>query len=99
MDAALLAAETEATVGQIYNIGGCPPMSLLELAELLIRIGGSGGFERKEFPADRKKIDIGDYVADDTAFRTATGWQPRTPLSDGLKQTIEFYRAHAAHYL
>jgi UDP-glucose 4-epimerase len=99
IDAALLAADTEATVGQIYNVGGCPPMSLLELAELLIKVGGSGGFERKAFPADRKKIDIGDYVADDTAFRAATGWVPKTSLVDGLKQTVEFYRGNAAHYL
>ncbi len=98
-DAAMIAAETEATVGQIYNVGGCPPMSLLDLAELVIKVGGSGGFERKEFPAERKKIDIGDYVADDTAFRAATGWAPQTALADGLKQTIEFYRGHAAHYL
>jgi UDP-glucose 4-epimerase len=99
IDAALLTADTEATVGQIYNVGGCPPMSLLELAELLIKVGGSGGFERKAFPADRKKIDIGDYVADDTAFRAATGWVPKTSLVDGLKQTVEFYRGNAAHYL
>lgn len=99
VDAALIAAETEATVGGIYNIGGCPPMSLQDLAELLVKVGGSGGYLRKEFPAERKKIDIGDYVADDTAFRQATGWIPRTSLADGLKQTVEFYRANASHYL
>lgn len=99
IDAVMLASDTEATVGQVYNLGGCPPTSLLELAELLVRIGGSGHFERKEFPADRKKIDIGDYVANDAAFRGATGWAPKTSLADGLKQTIEFYRGHAAHYL
>lgn len=99
VDALLAAAETEAAVGQVYNIGGCPPVSLLDLADLLIRVAGSGGFERKVFPAERKKIDIGDYVADDRAFRAATGWTPKTGLEDGLRQTIAYYRAHAAHYL
>lgn len=99
VDALIAAADSDATIGQAYNIGGCPSVSLLELAEMLIRIAGSGGFDRKEFPAERKKIDIGDYVADDRAFRAATGWQPRTALETGLKLTLDYYRAHAAHYL
>lgn len=99
VDALIAAADSDAAVGQVYNIGGCPSVTLLELAEMLIRIAGSGGFDRKEFPAERKKIDIGDYVADDRAFRDATGWQPRVTLDAGLKQTLDYYRAHAAHYL
>jgi UDP-glucose 4-epimerase len=99
VDALLAAAETDATIGQVYNIGGCPPVSLLDLANLLIGIAGSGSFERKIFPAERKKIDIGDYVADDRAFRAATGWAPQTGLDEGLRRTIAFYRANAAHYL
>lgn len=99
VDALIAAADSDATIGHAYNIGGCPSVTLLDLAEMLIRIAGSGGFDRKEFPAERKKIDIGDYVADDRAFRTATGWQPRTTLEIGLKQTLDYYRAHAAHYL
>lgn len=99
VDALIAAAGSEAAIGQVYNIGGCPPVSLLDLAELLIATAGSGGFDRKVFPAERKKIDIGDYVADDSAFRKATGWEPVTTLAQGLKQTLDFYRAHAAHYL
>lgn len=97
--ALLLAAETDATIGKAYNIGGCPPVTLRDLAGMLVEAAGQGGFDIREFPAERKKIDIGDYVADDTAFRTATGWQPQTTLADGLVKTLAFYRAHAAHYL
>lgn len=99
VDAFLAAALSEATIGRVYNIGGCQPVSLLELAELLVRIAGSGAYDRREFPAERKKIDIGDYVADDSAFRAVTGWRPRHSLDEGLAETLAFYRAHAAHYL
>jgi UDP-glucose 4-epimerase len=99
VDALLAAAECDATIGQAYNIGGCPPVTLRELAKLLVRTAGTGGFDIREFPAERKKIDIGDYVADDSAFRKLTGWQAKTGLADGLARTVAFYRAHAAHYI
>ncbi len=99
VDALLLAAGTDSTIGKAYNIGGCPPVSLRDLAEMLVQAAGQGGYDIREFPAERKKIDIGDYVADDTAFRTATGWQAKTALAGGLADTLAFYRAHAAHYL
>ena len=99
VDALLLAAEQDSTIGKAYNVGGCPPVSLRGLAEMLVQAAGQGGFDIREFPAERKKIDIGDYVADDTAFRAATGWQPKTTLAKGLADTLVFYRSHAAHYL
>lgn len=98
-DALLLTAGTDSTIGKAYNIGGCPPVSLRNLAEMLVQAAGQGGFDIREFPAERKKIDIGDYVADDTAFRAVTGWQPKTTLAAGLADTLAFYHAHAAHYL
>jgi UDP-glucose 4-epimerase len=99
VEAALLTAMADATIGQVYNIGGHPSLTLDELAELLVKVGGSGRFIRKEFPAERKKIDIGDYYCDDSAFRKASGWQPRFEMAEGLRRTIAYYRAHTAQYL
>ncbi|WP_298725880.1 NAD-dependent epimerase/dehydratase family protein [uncultured Ferrovibrio sp.] len=99
VSALIAAAEQDATIGQAYNVGGCPPVSLKDLADMLIRVAGQGRYDLLEFPAERKKIDIGDYVADDRAFRAATGWQPKTSLEDGLAATVAYYRQHASHYL
>ena len=33
-------------------------------------------------------------VADPTSAAEAIGWRPRTPLDEGLKRTVEFYRSH-----
>ena len=75
-------------------------MALIDLAKMLVEIAGRGGSYRLvPFPADRKKIDIGDFYADTTKIRTTLGWQPKVPLRDGLARTIGYYREHAGHYL
>jgi UDP-glucose 4-epimerase len=98
-DAFLAAASTPAAIGQVFNIGGPPPVTLTELAELLVSVAGTGSFEQKHFPEARKQIDIGDYWADDRRFRAATGWAPRVDLREGLGRSLEYYRAHLAAYL
>jgi UDP-glucose 4-epimerase len=95
----LLAAARPEAVGQVFNLGGPPPVTLRELAEALVRINGGGGFEVREFPADRKKIDIGDYYADDRLIGRRLGWKPRTDLRTALARTLEFYRAELPHYI
>ncbi len=103
-EAFLLAARTPACHGHIYNIGGSPPISLLDLAGLLVRVAAhldgvpEGSFVTREFPADRASIDIGSYHADDSAFRTATGWAPQTSLEDGLARSLDWFRSRLPDY-
>jgi len=97
--ALLAAARTDATIGQVYNIGGIPPVTLRDLAELLVSTAKSGRYSVREFPEERRKIDIGDYFCDDSPFRQATGWQPRYGLAQGLEETLAFYKSNAAFYL
>jgi UDP-glucose 4-epimerase len=99
VDAFLAAAATPAAIGQVFNIGGPPSVSLSELAELVIDVAGSGRFEQKQFPPERKRIDIGDYWADDSRFRSVTGWAPRVELREGLRRSLEYYRANLAAYI
>jgi nucleoside-diphosphate-sugar epimerase len=99
-EAFLLAATTQRCYGKIFNIGGAPPASLRELADLVVRLAGPPArYSVKEFPADRAQIDIGSYHADDAAFRAATGWSPKVSLEAGIRQTIEWYRPRLADYL
>ena len=99
VDAFLRAGAMDAADGQVFNLGGDTPVSLLDLARLLIEIAGRGSYRLVPFPPDRKKIDIGDFYADITKIRATLGWQPRVPLRDGLTRTIEYYRRHGDHYL
>ena len=99
VEAFLCAALTPDTAGLAYNVGGDTPYTLLALAESLVRINGGGRFERREFPAERKRIDIGDFVTDDRRFRNLTGWAPRIGLDEGLARSLDYYRRHLASYL
>lgn len=82
--------------GRAFNLGGAPPVSLRELAEMLIDANGGGRFETREFPPERAVIDIGSFHADDAAFRAATGWAPRVPLAEGLRRTLDWFRPRFA---
>ena len=99
VEAFLLAAVREQANGQVYNLGGCEVISLRELAELSVKANGGGKFQVREFPAERKRIDIGDYYADDRRIRSELGWTPQVNLREGLARTLDFYRAHLEHYL
>jgi UDP-glucose 4-epimerase len=100
VDAMLAAIDSPDAQGRVFNLGGGGAVSLDRLAvELVTANGGIGGFAVHEFPADRKRIDIGDYEADDTAFRSITGWAPKVTLPDGLARTLAYYRLTLARYL
>lgn len=99
VEALLLAATHESANGQIYNLGGDDPISLLQLAQMMIEILGYGRYEVIPFPADRKSIDIGDYYGDYGKIRGSLGWRPQTPLRDGLTQTLAYYSTHLAQYI
>jgi len=99
VEAFLLAAAHPAAVGQVFNLGGPPPITLRDLAELLVDINGGGEFSVRAFPRDRQKIDIGDYYADDRLIGRKLGWKPRTDLRTALTRTLAYYRREWRHYV
>ena len=98
VDALLLAGANETAEGEIFNLGGDQPVSLSELAELLIQLTGKGSVCSVPMPPERQLIDIGNFYSSYRKIQTALNWRPRTPLKTGLERTIEFYRKHRAHY-
>jgi len=98
VEALLAAAVQPACYGRFFNLGSPEVVALKELAELLIDVNGAGRYTLTPFPPDRKRIDIGDYYSDYSAFNAATAWQPRVPLREGLQRTLAYYREHHAHY-
>jgi UDP-glucose 4-epimerase len=99
VNALLVAGATPACYGQIFNLGGNEPINLLNLIELLIDLNGGGEFEVVPFPADKKRIDIGDYYGDFRKFTDVTGWQPTTALRSGFAQMIAYYKQNSGRYL
>jgi UDP-glucose 4-epimerase len=98
VSAFILAATRDEARGRVYNLGSDEVVDLNELAELLVGLAGRGSWDRVEFPADRKAIDIGDFYADFGRIRTELGWEPRVGLEDGLARTLAFYETERAGY-
>jgi UDP-glucose 4-epimerase len=99
VEAFLVAALSPAANGCVFNVGGEEVLSLKQLAEALVDANGGGHYAVREFPSERKKIDIGDYYADDSLFRNTTGWHATTPIREGLKRSLAFFRENLSHYL
>ncbi len=99
VDAFLRAAVTKEAMGGVFNIGGNEVISLKQLADALIAANGGGHYAVREFPAERKRIDIGDYYARDELFRQRTGWQPGVPITEGLARSLAFFRDNLLHYI
>jgi UDP-glucose 4-epimerase len=99
VEAFLLAARESAADGQVFNLGGIGTFSLLDVAKLLVEANGGGTYKVVPFPADRKRIDIGDFYADFGKIQKVLGWAPKVPLRDTLRRTLEYYRLHHDQYL
>ena len=98
VEAFLLAGASAEADGEVFNVGGEPPVSLGELADLLVSVAGSGSWRSVPFPDERRAIDIGDYFADDSKIRERLGWEPRVGLREGLDRAVAYYREHGASY-
>lgn len=98
-DAFLRAGATDAVNGEALNVGGLEPIAHRDLVHLLLEVAGGGTVRFVEWPAEKKKIDIGSFFSDSSRFAARTGWAPRVTLRDGLTSTLDFYRAHRAHYI
>jgi UDP-glucose 4-epimerase len=99
VDAFLRAGAMEASNGQVFNLGGGAPISLLDLARDLVRVSGKSEIKVVPFPEERKKIDIGDFYSDARKIDAVLGWKSTTPFGDGLARTVDYYRKHKDRYL
>ena len=99
VEAFLLAAAADVANGRIFNLGGDGPVSLKQLADMLVETGAPAGYVERSFPEERKRIDIGDYYANDGLIRQTLGWRPRVPLREGLGRTLKYFDENLARYV
>jgi UDP-glucose 4-epimerase len=97
-EAILMCALCEGAIGKVFNVGHDKPSSFLELAETAVTVAGSGRWEFAPFTPERAAHEPGDYYSDITRIRKTVGWEPRTGLEDGVRNTIHYYRKYKEHY-
>ncbi len=98
IEAILMSAINDAARGEVLNVGVDTPTNFIELADTLIEVSGSGRWEFAPFSPERKAQEPGDFYSDISKIKRLLGWQPVTPLKDGLRTTVDYYRQHKAHY-
>ncbi|MEW5854937.1 MAG: UDP-glucuronic acid decarboxylase family protein [Myxococcota bacterium] len=80
--------EQDGFVGPV-NLGNPGEFTIKELAEKVVKQTGSkSGIVYKPLPKD----DPTQRRPDITVAKEKLGWEPRIPLDDGLKRTIEYFR-------
>lgn len=88
----LLAAESKDAVGRVFNIACGRQQSLLELIASINRVLGTS-IEPVFAPA--RAGDVRESLADIAAARAVLGYKPAVEFEDGLRRSIEYYRAIA----
>ena len=72
------------------NLGNPHEVTVLELAETIIRLAGSSStIDHRELPVDDPKQRRPDIAR----AKKLLGWQPQVSLEDGLGRTLEYFRS------
>ncbi len=88
-----LDSEDAGARGEAFNAGGGEPHSVLEIVELVCRAAGT------EVAPDVRGTgtpagEIDAQWVDASKLQALTGWVPEVGLEDGLRRTVDWYRAH-----
>jgi UDP-glucuronate 4-epimerase len=76
---------------RIYNIGNHEPVELLHFIGLLEEALGRQAVKNM-MPI--QPGDVADTYADVDSFERATGFRPKTPLADGVRRFVDWYRSY-----
>jgi len=98
VEAFLLAAASEKTNGQVYNLGHHKPISLKELVETMIKINGKGKYKIVPFPDDKAKIDVGSAYCTYFKIKKELGWEPKVSITEGIRRTLTYCKKYKQYY-
>ena len=79
--------------GEAFNAGGGAPHRVGDVVALICQLAGTDvapeirGRGTPDHELDRQWVDF-------SKLRGLTGWEPEVALEEGLRLTIEWYRAH-----
>jgi UDP-glucuronate decarboxylase len=87
----VLAMETQGTTGEVINLGNPDERTVADIGRLIIELCNS----RSEMLHEPARPDDPIRRCPDIAkARRLLGWEPRFPVVDGLRQTIEYFRTY-----
>jgi UDP-glucuronate 4-epimerase len=75
----------------IYNVGNAQPVEVTVLLDILEKIIGKPA-RRELLPM--RSIDVLETFADSSELQRATGFAPHTPIEEGLRSFVNWYRGY-----
>ena len=84
VEAFILAAEKNVAVGDVFNIAGGNPISIRDLAYLMVKMLGLDGQTEIVFTGESWKGDIVNLYADISKIKSKLGFEPKVRLEEGI---------------
>jgi CDP-glucose 4,6-dehydratase len=87
------ALDGEGARGEAFNAGGGAPHAVRDVVARICAIAGTE-VEPDMRGSGTPHGEIDRQYVDASKLRALTGWEPRVALDEGLRRTIDWYRAH-----
>jgi GDP-4-dehydro-6-deoxy-D-mannose reductase len=84
-------AAFEGEPGDVYNIGRGEATSVREMLDLLLSMA-KVDVEVRPVPERMRPSDVELLVCDPSKFKRRTGWEPKIPFDQTLRDTLEYWR-------
>jgi CDP-glucose 4,6-dehydratase len=88
---AIADALPDRAAGEAFNAGGGTPIAVLDLVRAVC---AAADVSLEPVVLNEARAEIPRQYVDSTKLRELTGWEPRVGLDDGLRRTVDWYRAH-----
>jgi len=99
VDGFVKAAECDAAVGQVMNIGNDREISIGELASKIIGLVGRDiPVVQDEQRLRPKGSEVQRLRVSNAVAKQVMGWEPKATLDEGLKNTLEWIKGHLELY-
>lgn len=98
-DAALLAAQSERSNGEVFLLGSGEEIKFIDMVQLVLKAVGSGEYKQIPWPSGREAIDVKNFYVSFEKINKTLHWYPKTDLRSGLKKTVDFYRERLSEYI
>ena len=85
----IAAAESDAANGEVFNIAAGRPITIIDLAELIIELCGK---DLKPVFEPERAFEIRHRFADISKMRSVLDYKSKYDLKEGLRLTIEWYK-------
>lgn len=78
--------------GEVYNVGSGTTRRVGDMLNLLLSLS-SAKIEVRQDPARLRPSDVKILWSDSSKFRARTGWAPRIPFEQTLRDLLDYWRA------